>query len=109
MLRAGPDGPTFMIGEPGPFQFSRPGSLSEALATAGFVEVEEQTHTNDWVWQGDARSFWNFMQETSGAALAADEHTALARLKAFERNDTLVFPVEVHCARAHQPSQGGPM
>ncbi len=97
-------GPRFATGLPGPFQFSRPGSLGRALSNAGFVDVEERTHRSDWVWQGDARSFWRFMQQTSAEALTPTESdgAAVERLKAFERNGTLVFPVEIHCARARR-------
>lgn len=80
----------FVTGRPGPFQFARPGSLARALASAGFVDIEERIERNDWVWPGDARSFWDFMQATSAGALAANEtEAALARLRVFERGDTL--------------------
>jgi SAM-dependent methyltransferase len=104
----GLDGAKLATGAPGPFQFSRPGSLAEALATAGFVDVEEQTLRHDWIWQGDARCFSQFMRETSGEALETDEarDASRARLEGFARSDTLVFPVEVHCARARKPASG---
>jgi SAM-dependent methyltransferase len=100
------DGPRFEPGQPGPFQFSQAGSLAQALADAGFIDVEERTSRNDWVWQGDARSFWQFMQETSAGSLAPSEtpDAAIARLKSFERNETLIVPVEVHFARARRPA-----
>ncbi|HTU63509.1 MAG TPA: methyltransferase domain-containing protein [Polyangiales bacterium] len=89
----------FQLGEPGPFQFSRPGSLAKVFADAGFAAVEESTHCADWTWQGDARSFVNFMQETSGPA----RDDALDSLAAFERHGALIFPVETHVVRARRP------
>jgi hypothetical protein len=57
--------------------------------------VTEDTRRADWTWHGDAESFSTFMQETSGGV-------AEATLDAFERDGTLVFPVEVHVVRAHR-------
>lgn len=94
-----PEVSPFKLGEPGPFQFSRPGSLAEAFIAAGFVEVEEQLHRADWKWRGDAASFWRFMQESSPGT-ASDR--ALAGLAAFESDGVLVFPVEVHVVRARR-------
>jgi SAM-dependent methyltransferase len=94
--------PRFAVGAPGPFQFSSSGSLARALTAAGFVEVQEHTHRSEWVWDGDPHSFWQFMRDTSGDALAADTAAVVANLKAFERHNTLVFPVEVHCGRARK-------
>jgi len=88
-----PKGATFKLGEPGPFQFSQPGTLAKAFEDAGFVAVKEHTRCAEWTWHGDAESFSSFMQETSGAAPGAT-------LAAFERHGALVFPVELHVVRA---------
>lgn len=88
-----PKGAAFKLGEPGPFQFSQPGTLAKAFEDAGFLAVKEYTYRADWTWHGDADSFSKFMQETSGGAREAT-------LAAFERHGALVFPVEVHFVRA---------
>jgi SAM-dependent methyltransferase len=90
-----PKGAAFKLGEPGPFQFSHPGTLAKAFQDAGFAAVKEDTRRADWTWHGVAESFSIFMQQTSGGV-------AEATLDAFERDGTLVFPVEVHVVRAHR-------
>jgi ubiquinone/menaquinone biosynthesis C-methylase UbiE len=49
--------------EPGgadPFRFSKPASLSEALRTAGFQEVEESVRKLPWTWPGDAEEVFEY-------------------------------------------------
>ena len=54
--------------EPGggdPFRFSVAGSLSEALRSAGFREVEESTQNVPWVWQGSAEEVFEYASGVS--------------------------------------------
>ncbi len=48
---------------PRPDRFARPGSLSAALATAGFGDVREEAPMIDWTWPGPARSLVGFLLE----------------------------------------------
>jgi ubiquinone/menaquinone biosynthesis C-methylase UbiE len=51
-----------MLAEGGadPFRFSQPGSLSNALRSAGFQEVEESTRNLPWTWLGDAEEVFEY-------------------------------------------------
>ncbi len=54
--------------EPGggdPFRFSAPGSLSEALRSAGFREVEESETNVPWVWRGTAEEVFEYARAVS--------------------------------------------
>lgn len=47
--------------EPGgqnPFRFAEAGSLSKVLRAAGFNDLEEETRTLPWAWQGPAEEVW---------------------------------------------------
>jgi SAM-dependent methyltransferase len=43
-----------------PFRFSAPGSLSNALRSAGFKQVEESTPNFPWTWLGDAEEVFDY-------------------------------------------------
>jgi SAM-dependent methyltransferase len=45
-----------------PFRFAEPGSLSQVLRSAGFQNVEEQTRTLPWTWQGPIEEVWEQVQ-----------------------------------------------
>jgi ubiquinone/menaquinone biosynthesis C-methylase UbiE len=48
-------------GAPEPMRFAQPGSLGDALRSAGFADVSEETRTVTLAWPGDAaalRDFW---------------------------------------------------
>jgi len=47
-------GPMLAAGGPDPFCFSGPGSLSKALRSAGFQQVEESKRNLPWTWPGEA-------------------------------------------------------
>ena len=51
-------GPFLETNGPDPFRFSRPGSLSQALAQSGFSNVEEETRTVPWTWPGPPEEAW---------------------------------------------------
>ncbi len=51
-------GPLLQPGGPDPFCFARPGSLADALRSAGFREVHEETKTVSWTWPGTAEEVW---------------------------------------------------
>lgn len=48
--------------EQNPFKYAKPGSLSNALRTAGFRQVEEETRTLPWTWPGAAEEVWEQVQ-----------------------------------------------
>ena len=48
-----------------PFKYAQPGSLSRALHTAGFQQVEEETRTLPWTWPGAAEEVWEQTQVCS--------------------------------------------
>lgn len=51
-------GPLLEPGGPDPFRFAEAGSLSKALRSAGFNDVEESTRTLPWSWPGPAEEVW---------------------------------------------------
>jgi ubiquinone/menaquinone biosynthesis C-methylase UbiE len=51
-------GPLLQPGETNPFRYSRPGSLSEVLRSAGFNAIEEETKTLPWTWPGPVEEVW---------------------------------------------------
>lgn len=55
-------GPATVPGGADPFKFSRPGSLSAELRSAGFSQVEEETRTVAWTWPGTAEDVWEQVQ-----------------------------------------------
>jgi SAM-dependent methyltransferase len=48
-----------------PCRFGRPGSLSEELRKAGFQNVEEETMSLPWSWNGPAEEIWEQAQSCS--------------------------------------------
>jgi SAM-dependent methyltransferase len=58
-------GPRFAPDGPDPFKFANPGSLSAALARAGFESVEEETRTLPWTWPGTVEEVWEYAQSVS--------------------------------------------
>lgn len=55
-------GPLLRSGGPNPFRFSKPGSLSEVLKSAGFQRVHEETKTVPWSWPGSPQDVWEQAQ-----------------------------------------------
>lgn len=55
-------GPLLQSGGPDPFRFAQPGSLSEILRNAGFNNVEEETRTLPWAWNGPVEEVWEQAQ-----------------------------------------------
>jgi len=78
-----------------PFRFSAPGSLSTALRSAGFQEVEETTRNLPWTWLGDAEEVFEYactlsvpfrpmlerVPEDMWPAIRADARTAIERYR----------------------------
>jgi len=54
-------------GAPNTFAFARPGSLGEALARAGFDQIQEQALTIEMVWPGPPAELWQFFQEVTAS------------------------------------------
>lgn len=48
-----------------PFKYAQPGSLSIALQTAGFHQIEEETRALPWTWPGTAEEVWEQAQACS--------------------------------------------
>jgi ubiquinone/menaquinone biosynthesis C-methylase UbiE len=55
-------GPLLKPGEPNPFRFAEPGSLTAVLQSAGFREVEEENRTLPWTWPGPVEEVWEQVQ-----------------------------------------------
>lgn len=75
-------GPAIAPGGADPFKFSAPGSLSAALQTAGFCDVEEETRTVPWTWPGTAEEVWEQAQAVSAPFLPL-----LQRIPAAKRDE----------------------
>jgi len=58
-------GPLLSSGDPNPFRYSAPGSLSAILRSAGFRDVEEENKTLPWVWPGPAEEVWEYARSVS--------------------------------------------
>ena len=84
--------------EPGggdPFRFSVAGSLSEALQSAGFRDVEESERNVPWIWRGTAEEVFEYARavstpfrtmlsrvpENKWPRILADVHTAINRYR----------------------------
>ncbi len=83
---------------PDPFRFSRPGSLSEALAQSGFSSVHEEARTVPWTWPGPPEEAW-------------EQQRAIATpfLPMFNRVPTDAWPninEEIHAAIRHHEKNG---
>jgi SAM-dependent methyltransferase len=55
-------------GAPTPFTFASPGSLTTALQTAGFTQIEEETRTIPWGFPGPATQCWEYIREVTAPA-----------------------------------------
>ena len=60
-------GPLVPQGQPNPFRFAEPGSLSAAMREGGFCDVEEDTKTLPWTWPGPPEEIWEQIQASSVA------------------------------------------
>jgi SAM-dependent methyltransferase len=58
-------GPALAPGDPDPFKFSKPGSLSAALEHAGFSELDERTVRVPWTWPGTTEEVWDYARSVS--------------------------------------------
>jgi SAM-dependent methyltransferase len=58
-------GPALAAGDPDPFKFSAPGSLSSALEHAGFSELDERTVQVPWTWPGTTEEVWDYVRSVS--------------------------------------------
>lgn len=83
-------GPLLAPGDPDPFKFSSPGSLSEALRNAGFTSIKEETKTLPWAWPGTVEEVWEQAQ-----AVAVPFRPMLERVPASEWP---AIHAEVHAA-----------
>src|SRR4029453_11359512 len=58
-------GPLMAPGGADMFRFAEPGSLSAALAKAGFDGVQEEQKTLPWAWPGPVEEVWEYAQAVS--------------------------------------------
>jgi SAM-dependent methyltransferase len=58
-------GPAIPPGDPDPFKFAKPGSLSVALHRAGFAAIEENTETLPWIWPGSEEEVWEYQKSVA--------------------------------------------
>jgi hypothetical protein len=58
-------GPAILPGDPDPFKFSQPGSLSAALHRAGYSVIEEKTETLPWIWPGSEDEVWEYQKSVA--------------------------------------------
>lgn len=104
---AGPYLPSDTMNEPHPdtpqpMRFARPGSLTAALRTAGYSDVDEETQNVELVWPSRSETMRDFWFELTGLdekvstdrrdALREDVRSAFAT---FERNGELSFTADV--------------
>lgn len=52
-------------GAPNMFRFAQPGSLTAALQTAGFFDIDERTVTVPWTWPGSPGEVWDYFREVT--------------------------------------------
>jgi SAM-dependent methyltransferase len=58
-------GPLLEPGDPDPFRYADPGSLSAVLRNSGFIHVEEEVKTLPWSWPGPVEEVWEQVQAVS--------------------------------------------
>jgi SAM-dependent methyltransferase len=58
-------GELLAAGDANPFRFSRPGSLTEALAASGFTGLHEETRNVRWTWPGSVEELWDYMRSVT--------------------------------------------
>ncbi len=58
-------GPAITPGDPDPFKFAQPGSLSDVLRRAGYVAIEENTETLPWIWPGSPEEVWEYQKSVA--------------------------------------------
>ena len=52
-------------GDPDPFKFAQPGSLSAALHRAGYAAIDENTKTLPWIWPGSEDEVWEYQKSVA--------------------------------------------
>jgi SAM-dependent methyltransferase len=107
-------GPLMAPGGANMFRFAEPGSLSEALRSAGFDDVQEEATTLPWSWPGPVEEVWEYAQAVSTPfrpllervgsedweKVNADVHAAVAR---YSDGETVNFGVHVVLASGKKP------
>jgi|SRR5579884_651990 len=99
-------GPALPPGGQDPFRFAQPGSLSNALRSAGFSTIHEETRTVPWFWQGDAEQVWEYSRAVSAPFRALLDrvpqdkwpqinHDVLAAIRQYEREDGIDFGAQI--------------
>jgi SAM-dependent methyltransferase len=93
-------------GAPSPFTFSETGRLSQALASAGFVDVREESATLPTTFPGTPERWWEWLVDTAapvqtwlGSLVASDREKALEEihqaLRRFQDGDRVNVPIDV--------------
>jgi SAM-dependent methyltransferase len=98
------------------FRFGEPGSLSAALTTNGFVDIDEVLKTLPWTWPGTVEEVWEYAQAVSTPfrpmldrvpqdkwdVVNAEVHQATRQ---YMKNDKIEFGVKVVLASGKSPAQ----
>jgi ubiquinone/menaquinone biosynthesis C-methylase UbiE len=99
---AGPPAAETLFGEPGPTRFAQPGSLSAALAAAGFTDIREEARRAVCSWAESPERLRELWYDLTGLdqQIAPDRKSALdadvlASLARFAQGDGLMMPATV--------------
>lgn len=93
-------------GAPSPFRFAEPGTLTQALRDAGFVDVDETAATIPTTFAGEPERWWEWfvdmavpLQSLIASLSPGDRDKALAQIRAvlrtFHRGGVITMPVDV--------------
>ncbi len=96
------------------FRFAQPGSLSAALQTAGFSNIEEELKTLPWSWPGPADEVWEYAQAVSSPfrslldQVPADQwdevnHKVHDAIRPYVKGEAVEFGVQVVMASGTKP------
>ncbi len=105
-------------GQPGPFRFAQPGSLTKAMWGTGFVDIEEETHRLAVPWHGTPEEYWQQTEERAAplrvllSHLPAPERAAVdtevqMAFRRFYDGQQVNLGAVVHIATGVRPDDGG--
>jgi SAM-dependent methyltransferase len=99
---------------PNPFRFAAPGSLSQVLESAGFVDVQESTRDIPWTWPGRGEEVFEYMCAVSAPFRAmldrvreeqwpAVREAAHAAIEKYQAGDEIRFGAKIVLASGKKP------
>jgi ubiquinone/menaquinone biosynthesis C-methylase UbiE len=108
-------GPALTPGGQDPFRFAEPGSLSNALRSASFSAIHEETRSVPWFWHGDAEQVWEYSKSISVPFRALLDrvppekwpqinHDVLAAIRKYQREDGIDFGAQIVFASGQKRS-----